>query len=165
MNFGKPYMSLPLSQVIFEKFDKDKSGFIDNSEFQQCAFILGYALTDLDIQSLLKVLDADGNGKVDLNEFGKWWAISDRWSQLKLTDDDLNIRKISAETFNEYDDKHTGYVISEEFDAFYSDLVDQSLTKKSKDEFQQDLDAKAGKIHFKNYIDWLTKLGTLVRRE
>lgn len=40
------------------------TGHIDSKEFQQLCFALGYALTPVEIEVAIKVLDTDGSGKV-----------------------------------------------------------------------------------------------------
>lgn len=60
---------------MFNKFDTDKSGFIDDSEFAKLAFSLGYALSDEEVTLAVKVLDTDGTGHISLQEFKKWCTL------------------------------------------------------------------------------------------
>ena len=159
MNFGPPK---PLSQIMFQKFDADKSGHIDSKEFQQLCFALGYSLTQPELDLALKLLDNDASGQIDEAEFCAWWKKSDRWAELKLDDAELEKRKSAADTFNSYDSKKTGFIGIEDFDKFYAELVENKLTTKEKDNAKRDLDKNGdGKIVFSEYIEWLQRQGVL----
>ena len=58
--------SEPLSEIMFNKFDQDKSGSIDSSEFHQLCFNLGNALTDTELQLALKVTHTNTNKNTQL---------------------------------------------------------------------------------------------------
>jgi len=157
--FGPPK---PVWEIIFDKYDTDKSGSIDASEFQNLVYQLGYALSQLEIDLALKLLDGDASGKLDKAEFKKWWANPKRWEELKLDSAGLENRSQVASVFNAYDPKKTGFIGKTDFDKFYTDLVASKLTKLSKQTFLEDLDANGdGKINFGEYVAWLKKQGII----
>jgi len=159
MNFGPPK---PLSEIMFNKFDTDKSGSIDANEFQQLCFNLGHILTDAELKLALKTLDDDNSGKIELREFTTWWKRSDRWAELKLDEDELSKRKLAAETFNSFDSSKTGFLQAKDFEALYQSLLDSKLTTKPKDRALADFDTNGDKkLSFSEYIDWLKRQGTL----
>jgi len=159
MNFGAPK---PLSEIMFNKFDVDKSGSIDSKEFQQLCFNLGYSLTDTELQLALKTLDDDNSGKIELKEFTTWWKKADRWSELKLDEAELAKRQSAAETFNSFDTSKTGFLQAKDFEKFYQSLVDSKLTTKSKDRALADFDSNGDhKLNFSEYIEWLKRQGTI----
>ena len=54
--------------MIFEKVDKDRSGSIDHKEFKALMRELGYELSFVEQESLLKQLDSNGSGRIEFNE-------------------------------------------------------------------------------------------------
>lgn len=60
-------------RATFAQYDADKSGFIDRTELFQLSDALGYPLEGNQLQSAMDMLDADRNGKIDIDEFMVWW--------------------------------------------------------------------------------------------
>lgn len=54
-------------------FDKDSSGCIDAKELQQLMFEFGVVVPDEEVDKALAVVDTDGSGEIDLEEFSVWW--------------------------------------------------------------------------------------------
>ena len=146
---------------ISDKFDTDKSGKINAKEFSHLCFNLGYALTDVELDLALKVLDDDNSGEIELNEFTNWWKRGDRWASIQLQDEELEKRKLAADTFNSFDSGKTGYITKSDFDAFYDELVKAGLTKQEKSKVFENLDRSGdGRVQFSEYINWLKDIGT-----
>lgn len=58
---------------LFNRFDKNKNGFIDEKEFSKILDSLGYNEND-EIRSLeFAAIDDDEDGKVRFREFADWW--------------------------------------------------------------------------------------------
>lgn len=152
----------PLSVIMFEKHDTDKSGFIDIKEFQHLCFSLGYTLTSVELDLAVKLLDEDASGKIEQSEFTNWWKQSDRWSQLQLDEEELAQRSKAANVFNEFDKNKSGFISGEHFNEFHSELVKEKLTTKDLEAARRDLDKNNdGKIVFSEYIEWLTRQGAI----
>ena len=63
-----------LARSAFEKIDKDKTGFIDESELAQvmirlCGEVGCPYPSAAEVSLKMQELDVDGNGKIDLQEF------------------------------------------------------------------------------------------------
>jgi len=156
---GKPK---PVSEIMFEKFDKDKSGSIDAGEFQHLCFNLGYALSEAELAFALKTLDGDNSGKIELKEFKEWWRRPERWEELKLDAAQLEVRQQAADVFKTYDKDLQGAISTKDFDKFYGELLGGKLTKKDKATALADLDKNGdGRVQFAEYIEWLQRQGTL----
>jgi len=163
MGMGRPK---PLSEIVFDKYDTDKSGQIDIAEFRTLCYALGYALTAVEVELAVKVLDTDASGQIEKKEFTKWWAKSDRrWDDVKLDTDTLEKRNAALEAFKTYDPNKTGKIEKANFERLHGDLVKGGLTKKALDRFLEDLDSnRDGAIEFGEYLDWLARQGTLPQR-
>jgi calmodulin len=61
---------------LFQKYDKDKSGFLDKAELRfaleelNLIFMnVGLAISPAEINSIIANADKDGDGKIDIEEF------------------------------------------------------------------------------------------------
>ena len=54
---------------IFEDADKDKSGHLDSTEFEDAFRNLSYGLGDNDVQNLIALADENDDGKITWEEF------------------------------------------------------------------------------------------------
>jgi len=155
----------PMSEIVFDRHDKDKSGHIDAAEFQGLCFDMGYAFSPAEIAIALRTLDTDGSGKVEKSEFTQWWKKSDRWESLKLDDAQMAIRQSAADAFNEFDSKKTGSISTDDFDKFHKMLVEKKLTNKDKATCLADLDKNGDKsVQFAEYVEWLGRIGTISQK-
>ena len=53
----------------FDLFDKDSDGTIELSELKAVVNDLGRCVSDEELETLMKDVDADGNGSIDFDEF------------------------------------------------------------------------------------------------
>ncbi|XP_052764541.1 calmodulin-A-like isoform X2 [Mya arenaria] len=58
----------------FRTFDKDGNGYIDEKELRIAMKKLGEALTDKEMDDMMKQADVDGDGKINYEEFVKIWC-------------------------------------------------------------------------------------------
>jgi len=66
-------------QQVFANMDLGKTGYIDLTEFRDCCEMLGIPFkSDKDAKKAFDRVDANGNGKIDENEFVNWWKKDDR---------------------------------------------------------------------------------------
>jgi len=60
---------------IFRHWDLDGFGTIEFSEFKKALESMGCALPEFELQALFNKYDANGNSKLDYEEFAAWFAI------------------------------------------------------------------------------------------
>ena len=80
----------------FKVFDQDGNGFITPSELRQVMANLGEALTDEEIDQMIKEADMDGDGQVNYEEFVRLMTF--KWCLLRQQTND-NALDVVSETF------------------------------------------------------------------
>lgn len=61
-------------KAAFDKYDTDKSGFLDTNELFALAGELGVLLDSDELEAAFKQLDTSGDGKIQFGEFKAWMA-------------------------------------------------------------------------------------------
>merc|ERR1711974_217950 len=160
MMFGGP--PPPLSKRVFDKYDRDKSGFISPHEFKDMCYELGYFLSDDELTVAVKNLDRDGKNHIAYEEFSKWWKSDDRFKSLQLTEAEEKTLQVCVKYFQHFDKNRDGTISAEEFKELHPDLVKNKLTTKPIDTCLADLDEDgSGTVCFHEYIEWLIKIGSV----
>ena len=59
--------------IVFSKYDLDRSGTIDAKELENVLKDLGVEVSEERIREAFSVLDANGDGEISYEEFCKWW--------------------------------------------------------------------------------------------
>jgi len=137
----------------FNTLDRDKSGYLDCTELKELLGLLdshdSLKMTDERVAALLKVLDTDNNGKIDRNEFTKWYISSEE--RLKLR---------TREVFDKFDLDGNGCVADEELanlmQSLTGDLVGDKKANldKAVQEFKDDVNRTPGQCTFDDFSDW-----------
>ena len=63
----------PLVQQMFMDLDADQSGLLEIDELGVLCVSLGIDLNEAQVQALMTVIDTDGTGAVDFDEFFAWF--------------------------------------------------------------------------------------------
>lgn len=58
---------------IFNHFDRDGNGTIDPSELRQLFEALGGGFSEDEVQVGLAEIDRNSNGRIEFDEFARWW--------------------------------------------------------------------------------------------
>lgn len=58
----------------FDKYDNNKDGSLDTTELLSLCKSLGSNLSRLELESVVFILDKDGDGKIQKQEFIDWWT-------------------------------------------------------------------------------------------
>ncbi|KAJ3073235.1 hypothetical protein HK102_006049 [Quaeritorhiza haematococci] len=158
---------VPLSQLIFHKYDTDHSHTLTPTEFHSLAFELGYYLTPTELTSALASLDKDSDGTINLREFQKFWSSDNRFARLQLkgAKDAEGVQRASK-YFQYFDVNGSGRLDGEEFEKMYenvrkewSGFLPQGVTA---GEALKVLDRNGnGGVDFNEYIAWLQDVGSL----
>jgi Ca2+-binding EF-hand superfamily protein len=60
-------------RVEFGRFDTDGNGLIDRAEFGGLVEALGAGLSEVETGRAFADIDQNGNGRIELEEFSRWW--------------------------------------------------------------------------------------------
>ena len=61
-------------RAAFALFDADSSGTIDENELRALAEQLGAKMTAVDARAVMREIDTDASGEIDVEEFTAWWT-------------------------------------------------------------------------------------------
>jgi len=67
--FRQNYKTIVEVKNAFRKYDKNRSGALNESELKRMMLSTGYSFTDVEVHSILNLGDKDGDGEIDLEEF------------------------------------------------------------------------------------------------
>jgi hypothetical protein len=172
----------PISQLMFNKYDVDESGkiaivvfsfkelflfsclgSISRDELRSLCYDMGYYLSDDELTWAWTVMDKDGNGTIDYNEFAEWWKTSSRFEHLKMPNKEQAVllhRLI--EIFRSYDKDDTGTLNQTQFTAMCQALIQEDILN-AKDHQACDFDeidrSHDGRINFNELIAWFKNVG------
>jgi calmodulin len=66
-------MSNSALRARYDRYDSDKNGRIDLSEFSALLDALGLGYEQAQVRAAFTALDADHDGQIDFAEFSDWW--------------------------------------------------------------------------------------------
>ena len=105
----------------------------------------------------IKMIDSNGNGTIEYDEFLRWYKQSN-FASLSLDDACLQRRQRAAKLFSKYDDDKSGVIDRREFFPLHQELVMQGLTRHSVDKSLEDIDFNGdGQIQFNEFVTWLER--------
>jgi len=146
----------PLSQRIFNKYDKDQDGSIGTNELHALCLEMGVMLNAEQLEVALKVMDSDGNGTIEFDEFEKWWNSEDRFGQMQRTPEEIEYLQGAYAKFVSFDKDGNGTIERDEFNDLHAMLVAEQYTNHAVDDDWADMDKDAsGFISFAEYNEWL----------
>ena len=145
-----------LSRRVFAKYDTDGDGSIGAGELRALCMEMGVVLSAEQLDAALRVMDMDGNGTIELDEFERWWASEDRFGQMQRTPEEIEYLQSAFAKFVGFDTDGNGTVDRDEFAALHDSLVAEGYTTHSRDDDWDDMDRdRSGTISFAEYHAWL----------
>lgn len=108
------------------------------------------------------MIDKNGSGKIDYEEFMKWYQTEDRFGKLHLDEKQMEAIQRATAYFKYFDKDSSGSVNRSEFEKLHADLVKNRFTTHSLEDCLATLDANNdGQVQFNEYMDWLKNIGSL----
>ncbi|XP_051131858.1 calmodulin-like protein 3 [Andrographis paniculata] len=103
-------------QRVFAMFDRNGDGKISRKELSESLESLGIHIPEKELGQMMKTIDTNGDGYVDIEEFGILYAT--------VMEDDQNGDEESdmLEAFNVFDQNRDGYITVEELRSVLSSL-------------------------------------------
>ena len=143
-------------EKVFSKYDRNQDGSVDTSELRAMCMEMGVWLSDGELRAAVHVLDTDGNGKIEFEEFARWWASSDRFERLRHSEAELAFLNGAFASFLSFDRDMDGTVDRREFEALHKVLADSGYRTHDIDADWAAMDRdRSGRICFSEYVDWL----------
>lgn len=95
------------------------------------------------------------------SKFKTWWGSSNRFANLSLDDEALELRRQASETFQKFDKDGNGTIDMAEWPEMYAEIRASGLTELDEATCLADLDqSRDGRIQFNEFIDWLIRVGS-----
>jgi len=158
---GMGGMVQPLSKTVFQKYDKSRTGYISTGDFSFLCSDMGYNLSPAEIEIAVKLLDKNGDGQVNYDEFAKWWGCDSRFKKLQRSEEELINLQEALETFKHFSQGKCS-ISRGEFQDLYKHLFELGLTKLSLEESLKDLDEdNSNSVSLNEYVDWCIRKGKL----
>lgn len=169
----------PVSQLLFNKYDTDKSGLsilhsppipliefllglISVAELRFLCYDMGYYLSDSQFEWARTLIDKDGSGEISYGEFSSWWQNPLRFDHLLLTDEQLEKLHQITELFRKFDRKNTGLLDENQFRELFLELVRKKMIEENQANQFDEIDrSHDGKINFNELIAWFYDQGIL----
>ncbi|CAF1242076.1 unnamed protein product [Adineta steineri] len=152
----------PVSQLLFNKYDTDHSGLISISELRFLCYDMGHFLSDAQFEWACTLIDKDGSGEINYEEFAAWWQNPLRFDHLLLSDDQLDKLHKITELFRSYDKKNHGELDKKQFQELFKHLIkDKIMEEYHANQFDEIDRSHDGKINFNELIAWFYDQGIL----
>ncbi|XP_056022814.1 uncharacterized protein LOC125649260 isoform X2 [Ostrea edulis] len=140
------------AQSVFNDFDRDKNGKIDDSELGTALRMLGLNPTKKEIDDMMQEVDNDGNGTIEFEEFLAFIKRS-----YKKPDE---IKHDLKKAFRVFDINGDGFITREELREVLTKMG-ETLTDHEVDEMMENADKNGdGKIDYDEYVDVMYPHGT-----
>jgi Ca2+-binding EF-hand superfamily protein len=121
------------------------------------AYHFGVWLDGPALELALMTMDHGGDGEISYEEFLQWYN-SSNFASLRLDDDVLEKRNLSAVIFKRYDVDSSGSLDREEFAAMHAEMLSEGVTDLSLEEVMRDIDGdNDGMVQFNEFSAWLDK--------
>ncbi|CAF1138326.1 unnamed protein product [Rotaria sordida] len=155
----------PVSELMFNKYDKDKNGTISRDELRSLCYDMGYYLSNDELEWACTLIDKDGNGKIDYKEFADWWKTSSRFEHIRMPNAyQTQLICYIAEVFRSYDKHNHGRLNKKEFEKMRKDLIRHHIIDEHEHQacqFEEIDRGHDGSINFNELIAWFKDIGVL----
>lgn len=114
----------------FKMFDRNGDGKISSVELGTVLRSLGESLTEAELEQMIKVVDADGDGEIDLQEFVNLHSDSERGGVVSeiVSGQGGDVREALQSAFEVFDSDKDGFISAPELHRVLSGLGDDQLS-------------------------------------
>lgn len=85
-------------QALFDKFDSNRDGRFGKGEFAKMSYSMGHYLSDYELEVAFALIDSNGSGYIERNEFERFWRTDARFDKVRL--DDAQLVKMQQSMLN-----------------------------------------------------------------
>ncbi|KAM7252623.1 hypothetical protein ACFE04_008132 [Oxalis oulophora] len=141
-----PLMSMDEIKQIFSKFDKNNDGSISADELHDVLASLGFKPSTAEVDGLMKALDKDGNGHIDLDEFVEVFSHDDE------SDD-----KVLKDAFDLYDLDGNGVISADELQLVMKRMGEKCSLAEAKKMISSVDEDGDGNVDFEEFKKMMTQ--------
>ena len=130
-------------QDIFDQYDKDKDGKISGRELANVMFSMGLSPTDDEINAMIKEVDLNNDGKIDLDEF---------ITLMTKTTPDTQTEDEVINAFRVFDKQGNGLIPSDELKHIMMTIGDKMTEEEATEMINEaDID-EDGMINYEKFV-------------
>jgi calmodulin len=130
-------------QDIFDQYDKDKDGKISGRELANVMFSMGLSPTDDEINAMIKEVDLNNDGKIDLDEF---------ITLMTKTTPDTQTEDEVINAFRVFDKQGNGLIPSDELKHIMMTIGDKMTEEEATEMINEaDID-EDGMINYEEFV-------------
>ena len=144
----------------FRDFDEDRSGDLSYDEFRKGLEMLGFRVSDLEFKEVMKILDRDGDGTIEYEEFCTKLGNVSMYDVGDVPDEDEEAEdertaNLLRKVWERVDADQSGTLDREEVHQVLIQMGFDSTGKKVLDEVMAELDADgSGDVDFDEFQEW-----------
>lgn len=83
-------------QDVFDAIDSNENGYLEENELEEVATILGFNMSQQEVDKAFKEMDENKNGRVSMEEFTGWWTKSKSSPFRKKLSEQLGLKALSS---------------------------------------------------------------------
>jgi Ca2+-binding EF-hand superfamily protein len=147
---------MEMVRELFDEFDSDGSGRMGRGEIVDLVDMLGVQMNEAEVAAAMAVMDGDGSGEVDFEEFYHWWIppVVDAGTTARLANAKARMERVRA-LFEELDEDMSGDLDRSEVAELATPLTGIRLEGADLDAAMRQLDADgSGSVDFAELYRW-----------
>jgi len=131
---------------VFNIYDKNGDGGIDELELMQVFLSLGKQVTEEEVHAIMSKLDVSGDGSLDFEEFAKYMG-----GELRAATETHNC---AIEMFQSLDPQDTGSIFIDEFRNLLWPLLERTMEKDTFEDLMKSIDEDGnGRIDLEEFAE------------
>lgn len=155
---GRP----PISELSFRKYDVNGDGKLDKEELRMACLDHGVPVSEEELDMSWELLDADGSGGIEYEEFKKLWETDGRWQKLRRSESDMAVLRQCAAFFAHFDKDGNRTLDRDEFAQLHATLTEAGYTRLGLKECLDELDTNGDNvITLGEYVGWMHRIGSI----
>ena len=126
--------------------------------FAALCYDKGYFFDGEELELAYKMVDTDGGGKIEYEEFQAWWSKDERFSHLKMDEEQQLVLSKVVEVFQGEDKDKTGNLNEEQFKNVHAKFIELGFVIPEYTAVMSEVDKGGdGSINFNELLAWMSE--------